>query len=286
MRSSYFTALGAETYVSLRSPSMYFVVLGPAVLTIVSLLLTRYSELRKIAQSTVLGQEPSSVIESTTAYGYFIDSLVTGLTVIVFLFVAYSAWSFSHDTSLGTIRHALIQRANRVTYVLAKLTLTHGLLVLSLLSVMGGSYIVAGAIWDYGPVVEDGYEIIGEAEILEELGLGLILAIMSLPAALAFGGMISVILRSPTRAIVTAVLLMGTFDIFKADLGRFSHYFFPTFLPSIADQSYLGNVARLSRGFSDVYIDDRVISLNLWVTIPEMVVLVLITLFIVKRVKL
>jgi hypothetical protein len=151
---------------------------------------------------------------------------------------------------------------------------------------MAVSYICSGWLWEFGPIVEDGFELISEAEIREEIVLGLLLAIVPIPPAIAFGLLISVSAHSTTQAITTALGITLAIDIFKSTLGDFSHYLYATFQPSLLDQSYLQDVSRIVRGFSDVLVDERVQQLNWWVPWPALLIFLCLALVIVQRRKL
>ena len=45
-------------------------------------------------------------------------------------------------------------------------------------------------------------------------------------------------------------------------------YLYARFLPSLVDTSYLSEVSRLVRGYSDVLVDDRIFQMNLLIPIP------------------
>ena len=134
-------------------------------------------------------------------------------------------------------------------------------------------------------MVEDGFELIGEAEIKSEIWLGIKLALLPIPAAIAFGLLISVVTQSTTQAVTTALGITLAVDIFKSTLGDYSHYVFASFQPSLIDQSYLQEVSRMVRGFSDVLIDERVLMLNTWVPLPQMLLLAIVALVLVQRKK-
>ena len=151
---------------------------------------------------------------------------------------------------------------------------------------MAVSYFCSGWLWEFGPIVEDGFELISEAEIREEIGLGLQLAIVPIPAAIAFGLLISVSAQSTTQAITTALGITLAIDIFKSTLGDFSFYLYATFQPSLLDQSYLQDVSRIVRGFSDVLVDERMQQLNMWVPWPTLLIFLCLALVVVQRRKL
>jgi hypothetical protein len=66
-------------------------------------------------------------------------------------------------------------------------------------------------------------------------------------------------------------------------LGDAAHYLYASFQPSLIDQSYLQDVGRLVRGYSDVMIDPQVLSLNEWVPLPQLALFVVIALLVVRR---
>jgi hypothetical protein len=197
--------------------------------------------------------------------------------------VALAAYSFAYDRDTGAIRHVLIRRSSRLCVVLAKLCYLHLLAILSLLLVLVAAWTLSGLLWEFGAVVEDGFELIGVEEIQTEIILGLQLALLPIPAAIAFGLLVSVLAQNAVQAVSTAMGITLALDIFKTLLGNISHYIYVSYQPSLIDQSYLKEVSRLVRGYSDVLIDERVLNLNLWVPIPEMLVLVGLALFFVRR---
>ena len=75
-------------------------------------------------------------------------------------------------------------------------------------------------------------------------------------------------------------------DIFKPSLGAYADYLYARFLPSIVDTSYLSEVSRLVRGYSDVLVDDRILQMNLLIPIPTAIIFLCINLLIIKQKKL
>jgi len=281
------TALKAEFYISLHSFGSKLVVLAPAILVFAQFVLIKINTAGQQARENLLGSGSDfEAIAANNAYGYFVDGMATGLTLLSLLLVAYSAYSFAYDRDTGALRHLLIRRVSRRALVLAKLVHLHLLAALALFILL----LVTGAgsdwFWQFGPVVEDGFELISEAEILQEIVLGLGLALTPLPAAIAFGVLVSVSTVSATQAVTSTLGITLALDIFKSVMGDFAYYLYASFQPSLLDQSYLQDVSRLVRGYSDVLINDRVLQLNLWVPWPEMIVFIVLALIIVQRRKL
>ncbi len=283
--NGFVAALKAEIYVALRSNSTRLLVLLPSLIVIARAIVVRLTETGQQAREALLGQEAEAVTGSN-AWGHFVDSFSTGLTLLSLTLVAYAAWTFASDRDSGALRHILIRRASRPALVLAKLSMVY-LLALGALGLMTASIgTISALLWDFGPVVEDGYELIGSAEIRAEVGLGLRLALLPLPAALAFGLLVSVCAQSATQAVTTALGITVALDIFKGVLGERAYYLYATFQPSLIDQSYLQDVSRLVRGYSDVMIDSRVLQLNEWVPLPQMLLFVVLALLFVRGKKL
>ncbi len=279
----FLTALRAELYVALRSGNSRTILLLPTIVVLAQLLLVKLTELGGIARDALLADGENASVMTDSAYGYFVDSVGTGLILLGLTLVALAAYTFANDRDTGAIRHILIRRSSRIALLLAKLCYLHILALTSLVLLLGVAWFLSGALWDFTAVVEDGFELIGVAEIRQEILLGLQLALLPIPAAIAFGLLISVLAQNAVQAVSIALGITLALDIFKTLLGNLSHYIYVSYQPSLIDQSYLKEVSRLVRGYSDVLIDERVLQLNLWVPLPEMLVLVAVALVIVRR---
>jgi len=280
--SGLLTAIKAEFFVALRSFGSKLVVLAPGVLVILQLGITKLTESGAAARDNLLGNSDFDAAIANNAYGYFVDGLKTGLTMLGLLLVAQAAYSFSYERDIGTLRHLLIRRSSRSSIICAKLVNLHAQALLSIGVLLLCSWWFAGLFWEYGPVVEDGFELISVAEIQTEIHSGLLLALLPLPAAIAFGLLVSVSAQSATQAVTTALGLTLAMDIFKTLLGDYGYYLYARFQPSLLDQSYLQDVSRLVRGYSDVLIDERMHQLNLWVPLPTLLVFIILALIIVR----
>ena len=282
----FLTALRAEIYVALRSNSVRLILFLPALTGAAQLLLMSLlsagEQAREAVQSGGFG---SSFAEASgaEAWGALVDAYSTGLTLTGLILITYAAWSFAGDKDSGVLRHLLIRRISRPAVVLANLAQVHLFAVACLALMLIVCTLVANLLWEFGPVVEDGYELIGTAEILAELRLGLTLAIIPLPAAIALGLLISVLAGNSTQAITAALGVSLALDIFKGVMGNASDYLYASYLSSLLDESYLSDVSRLVRGFSDVMIDPALLQLNQWVGWPQMLLFVALALFFARR---
>ena len=279
-------AIKSEIFVALRTFASKLIVTAPALVAAAQLMLVKLTEAGQQARDSILGGSSFEQSVANNAYGFFVDGLTTGLTMLGLLLVAQGAYSFSYDRDIGSIRHLLIRRVSRHSMLTAKLIHLHLLALLSTLLLLTTSYLLSGILWEYGAIVEDGFELISEQEIREEIGLGLRLALVPLPAAIALGLLISVSTQSATQAVTTALGITLAIDIFKGLLGDMANYLYASFQPSLIDQSYLQSVSRIVRGYSDVLIDDSVLQLNMWVPFPALVLFFAAGLWIVQRRKL
>jgi|TARA_B100000795_G_scaffold189233_1_gene144048 ABC-type transport system involved in multi-copper enzyme maturation permease subunit len=278
-------AIKSELFVALRTFASKLIVAAPALVAAAQLMLVKLTEAGQQARDTLLGESGFEQSVANNAYGFFVDGLTTGLTMLGLLLVAQSAYSFSYDSDIGSIRHILIRRVSRGSVLTAKLIHLHLLALLSVLLLLITSYAMSGMLWEYGAIVEDGFELISEQEIHEEIWLGLRLALVPLPAAIAFGLLISVSSQSATQAVTAALGITLAIDIFKGLLGDMSNYLYASFQPSLIDQSYLQSVSRIVRGYSDILIDDSVLQLNMWVPFPALALFFAASLWIVQRRK-
>lgn len=280
--NAFLATLKAETYVTMRSNSARIILVLPALIVVVRAIIVKLSESGQSARSALLGQG-DALQSASNAWGHFVDSFSVGLTLLGLALLAYAAWTFANDRDTGALRHALIRRVSRPGFVLAKLVNVY-LLALCTLALMSLSIVlITSLLWEFGPVVEDGYELISSAEIKQEVALGLRLALLPLPTALAFGLLISVAAQSATQAVTAALGITLAIDVFKGVLGERAYYIYASFQPSLIDQSYLQDVSRLVRGYSDVMIDNRMLQLNEWVPLPEMLLFIALSIVLVRR---
>ena len=277
-------ALKSELFIARHTFSSKLIVLAPAVLAVLQTLLEWITEAGAATRNNLLSNPTFDDIVNLNAYGHFVDGMKTGLTVLGLLLVAQAAYSFSYDRDTGMLRHILIRRASKPALIFAKLLQINLIGLISILLLIITTYVTSSLLWEFGAIVEDGFELISEEEILAEIATGLQLAIIPLPAAIAFGLLVSVIAQSATQAITTALGITLAIDIFKSMLGDYADYVYARFQPSLIDASYLQDVSRIVRGYSDVMINEGVLQLNLWMPIPTLIIFVgLIMIFIHKK---
>lgn len=283
------SAIQAEFYVALRSRMTLVLCVLPSLVAMAQLLLTRSLSSSAQAREALTGSGNfggSAGIEGADAWGALVDALGSGLALISLMLVAYAAWSFASDRDLGVVRHLVIRRISRPALVLGKLVLVHALALASIVLLLLSTRLLASLLWEFGPVVEDGYELISLTDIQSELRLGLLLALIPIPAGIALGLMLSVACNSTTQALSAALGITLGLDLFKSALGSAADYLYLSYQVSLLDDSYLNDVARLVRGYSDVMLQPETMQLNQWVPWPQMLLFVIVALIWVQRKKL
>ena len=284
--SSLMQALRSEFYVARYALGARLLIFIPSAAAAVQFMASKIADTGTAARESLMNSVSFEDVTANNAWGHFVDGLDTGITLLFLLLVAQAAYSFSAEVESGTLRHQLIRCSSRRLIVISKLLQLHALALMGVGILIFSSYLLSGLLWEFGPVVEDGFELISEAEIRDEIALGLRLALTPLPAAIALGLLLSVLANTATQAVVSALGITLAMDIFKGMLGDYAYYLYASFQPALIDQSYLQDVSRLVRGYSDVLIDDRVIQLNYWVPIPTLLVLVTASLIVVQTRKL
>lgn len=283
------TAIKTELYVGLRSRATLALCVLPSLVALAQLLLARSLSASAQAREALTGGSgfgSAARIEGADAWGALVDALGSGLALISLILVAYAAWSFASDRDLGVVRHLVIRRISRPALVLGKLVQVHVLAVVAVVLLLLSTRLLASLLWEFGPVVEDGYELISLEEIQSELRLGLMLALIPIPAGIALGLMLSVACNSTTQALSAALGITLGLDLFKSALGGAADYLYLSYQVSLLDDSYLNDVARLVRGYSDVMLQPEVMQLNQWVPWPQMLLFVIVALVWVRRKKL
>jgi|TARA_B100001939_G_scaffold124119_1_gene107651 ABC-type transport system involved in multi-copper enzyme maturation permease subunit len=284
--NGFMTALRSEIFVAKHTFVSKLALIFPALIVVTQNFFSWVADTGNSARNNLISGGSFDEVIASNAYGYFVDSINTGITMLALLMVCIAAHSFSYDRDSGFVRHILIRKVGRTTLILAKFVYLHLLAVTSLTVLLITAYFNTGFFWEYGPVVEDGFELISEEEIVAEILLGLRLAVIPLPAAIGFGLMTSSIAQTATQALMTALGVTLAVDIFKPSLGAYADYLYARFLPSIVDTSYLSEVSRLVRGYSDVLVDDRILQMNLLIPIPTAIIFICINLLIIKQKKL
>jgi ABC-type transport system involved in multi-copper enzyme maturation permease subunit len=281
--AGYLAALHGELFIAARSRAVKAVLLIPPLFAFGRVALGKMQGVAQKVQEAVQGGAARPIAEN--AYGPITDGLAAGLSIGLLLLLALSATSLAGDRDLGVIRLPLTRRVSREGLVLAKFTALCAIGLLSLLLVVLASSSAGAVFYKFGGVVEDGYEIFSASEVRREIALGLLAAGITLPATAALGLVVSAAARSATESAAVAIPLVLAFDVLKGLAGEVGNCIFLSFQPTLLDHSYLKEVTKLARGFSDAGYTDELMRRNLAVPLPEAVALLVVALWIVRRRK-
>lgn len=217
------------------------------------------------------------------AWPVFVDAWLAGLTLLALILLIVSARSLAGDLDLGLLRLARTRSVSRTGLVVGRALLGVPLLLVAV--ALTGASAAAGASWAYafGPIVEDGYELLGSEEIRAEVVRGVVTALPALLGTWCFGLLVSAIARSGLVAVAAALTLYLGFDLFKDVLGGRQYWTFAAFCPSFVDNSYLHEVASMARGFSDAGYTAQILARNLWLPLPQALLLVVLACWAARR---
>ena len=236
-----------------------------------------------VSQALMAGRSLPEAPPAGNAYAPLVEGWLAGLTVGTLLLLVHSARTIAGDRESGILRLARTRSVSRNALVIGRFLLG-AVLVLSLILISGfGSWVTTSMFFEFGPLVEDGYELISEHELLEELHKAVVAAIPALVATYAFGLMISAFGRTATGAVGFCLALFFAFDLFKDVIGAAQVWVFASFAPSLVDKSCLHEMAGIASGYSDAGYTEFVLRMNHVVPWPEALLFLCIACWIVSR---
>ncbi|HET6204265.1 MAG TPA: ABC transporter permease subunit [Planctomycetota bacterium] len=238
---------------------------------------------RAVADAVRTGAEAPGVALSTNAFPPFVRGIAVGLGAAALLLLAYGALAIVGERDAGTMRAALVRPVSRGAWVLGKVCVGLCLALAAMPAVVLASAIVAAALYHFGPVVEQGYVIATSEAVLREISRGLSSGTLAVLSVFAFGVFVSSLARTPGLAVAGAMLGYLVFDAMKGLLGGASEWVFATFVPSLVDRSYLGEVAKFAEGYSDAGFEQATWVRNLLVPPVEGLFLVAAAVLVTRR---
>jgi len=120
----------------------------------------------------------------------------TGLALTVFALLVTSARSLAGDHESGLLRMAVTRSTARPALVLGRLLIAPLPILGGLLVSFLGAWLVARSQLDFGPLVEQGYEIMSAEELFGEVRLALFATLPALVALWSFGLLVSACSRT------------------------------------------------------------------------------------------
>lgn len=265
--------LGAELHRALRTRSLWVCVAALPALAALRVLAAHLAEgaarAAAVQRALLAGRPAPPPAGPANAWGPFVEGWLAGLTVGTLLLLILSARTLAGDRESGVLRLARTRSASRTSLVTGRFLLGLPLVVLVVVLSGGGSYLAARALFEFGPLVEDGYQLLSQEEILEELRTAVIATLPPLVAAWTFGLLVSALGRSATGAVGLCLSLFLAFDLFKEVAGEARGYVFATFAPSLVDESCMKEMAGIARGYSDSGYTESMLLMNHVVPWPQ-----------------
>ncbi len=243
----------------------------------------RSSYATALQRALASGRAAPPVPEPGNAYGPFVDGWSAGLTVGTLVLLIYAARGIAADLESGVLRASLTRSASRGATLCGRALLGVPLCLFTVLVTALGAWLGAAWLFEFGPLIEDGYELMSTAELHEELLGACMTTLPPMLATWTFGLLVSALCRTGAGAVAGALVTYLGFDLFKEVLGDDRWWVFAAFNPSLVDNSYIKEVASMARGFSDAGFTQDVFRMNLIVPWPEGALLVLLAWGVLSR---
>lgn len=244
--------LRAETYRLLCTRGAWLGLVFLASVSALRVVAGRAGEAIERVGSLTQGNQVSEALESGGAgWAALVDGWRTGLSASTLLLLLFAARTLAGDRESGVLRLAVTRSATRTAVVLARALLALPMVCAMVLVTGLAAYATARGFHDFGPLLEDGYELFSAEELRQELTLAVGACLFPMLATHAFGMLVSALARNATFAVASAVSLFLAFDLFKEALGDAQYLVFAAFVPSFIDGSAMKEMSGLARGFSD-----------------------------------
>lgn len=242
---------------------------------IIAVLLALLAYLRALASVAASASSTSGAVSSGAAWAPLADGWRAGLVLGALVLLTVGARSLAGDCESGVLRMAVTRTASRSAAVLGRLALAPVLIVWILTMTGISAWLATQRAGDFGPLIEDGYELLSTAELRAEFLRALVATLPALFATFALGLFVSSLARTATSSVAFAMGVFLAFDLFKDALGDGRFGFFPSFVPTLADTSPWAELAGIARGFSDSGYSEALWRQSLIVPGPEALLLAL-----------
>ncbi len=260
-------SLRAESYRLLRTRSVWGCALFLAAVSVLRVLLG--SATRNLERAEAVARGATVDEASGAGWALLVDGWRSGLAAGGLLLLLQAARTLAADRESGVLCLSITRASSRGAVVLARALLGVPL-VLGVFCVTGlAAWLAASASFDFGPLVENDYEIFSAEELADELALASLASLPALLTTWTFGLFLSAALRSGTGAMTVAVSVFLSFDLFKEALGEAQYLVFAAFAPSFVDGSWMSEMSGVARGYSDAGYAAAIASQNWVVPWPQ-----------------
>ncbi len=264
----------AELYRALRSRSAWIVGACVPLAAAARVLAGRIGAAAERADALARGVQPAAAADvSGAGWGALVDGWRVGLVLASLLLVVHGARALAGDRESGVLRVAVTRSASRTGVVLGRALLAPALVLLFVALAGAGAALPAAAFGDFGPLVEEGYELASAEELGRELCKSVLASLPALCATWTFGLFVGALVRSAAGATAAALCAFLAFDLFKEALGEARHLVFAAFAPTLVDGSAMHEMAGVARGFSDAGYSSELFAKSLWLPWPQAAIL-------------
>lgn len=236
-----------------------------------------------VAAAAASRQGSPDPVSSGAGWAPLVDGWRVGLVLGVLLILAFAARSLAGDREAGVLRLAVTRSVARPALVWGRLLLSP-LLALVVVIITGlAAWLATVGSLDFGPFVEDGYQLLAAEELRAEVLWGALAVVPAMVATFALGLAVSALARSATGAVAGALGLFLAFDLFKEALGDGRYWVFAAHAPTLADTSAWSELPGVARGFSDAGFPAEFLDLGLLLPWPEALLLAILAAGVLAR---
>ena len=243
----YGLALSAEWYRTRRSRSLWLSLL------LLSLIAAGYVCFGRLSEELGMrSSAPEGLEQGGDGWVHWVDAWRFTLSATCLLVLIHAARYLSADRASGVLRLGLLRASSRSALVLARASMALPMILLAFLCSGLSAWACCTLFYDFGPLVEDGYELMSAGELGAELSAASLAILAPLMAMYAFGILLSALNARPVRALSLALLSLLCYDFFKDFLGQPIPWFFATYAPTFSDTSALSEMSGMASGYSDM----------------------------------
>lgn len=238
---------------------------------------------QRVQEAVLAGREVPERPGPDNAYGPWVDGWRAGLTVGALVLLVAAARSLAGDDERGLARIQTTRGISRSQNVLGRALLAPLWTVLCVAVSGLSSWLMASLLFEFGPLVQDGFELASRESLDAELRTAMLAVLPPLLCTFAFGLLISSVARTQASALLTALFCSFGFDLFKEVLGDRQYWFFAAYAPSLVDGSIMKEMSGVARGFFDAGYPPALVRMNFLVPSLEALLFLVLTLLVFRR---
>ncbi len=259
-------ALRAEAYRTLHTRAMWLS------LGLLLLIASGYVVLGHLSESVGMRPAaPEGLEQGGGGWVHFVDAWRFTLSATCLLLLIHASRYVSSDRESGILRLGLVRSSSRSAALLGRAAMGPPLVLGAFLASGLGAWLTCQLFYDFGPLIEDGYELMSAEELQAELLAASLATLLPLMALHSCALMLSAWSTRPIHALSLALVGLLCFDFFKDFLGQSLSWFFAGYAPTFSDSSALHEMSGLASGFSDMGFSDEQLMLSFLVPLPYMV---------------